>query len=543
MSVITKVPDMMEVSKDYIDTLIKIIQNYLENTSTTRLLVKGLSVLSITYVMKNWIHQLRQYKKNNLGGPMPLPLFGNLLMYRKGLNYCHLDLVNNYGKTFLLSEGLSSPLICTADPDFIKAVAIKDFRYFVNRRRFQAFELVEPMNRMLSTLRNEEWKNIRSIVTSAFSGSKLKKLSSCIVETCSLFNKHLEGLTKTDGIMDVKRLYSCFASDVVCSAMFGVPIDTVNESEHPLQKNIQRIFGPEIYKNWRFIMLFFLPSLTNYLMKNKIIDSLVPSEPLEYLIDLTNQIIEERRSKEKFRNDFIQMMVDHEDEAKDEIKNVESNANSDWKPQYLKNKLTNGEILSQAILFMMVGTETTAVTLGYTSYNLAMNPTVQDKLVKEIDLVLEKHNGSISYESVNEMEYLSSVINETQRMYSFSHVDREAAEDYEYNGIKVKKGQTVNMLIFAMQHDEGVYPEAFKFNPDREKCDNFTPFGSGPRMCIASRFAILEIKLLLATILSKYRFEKCDKTPANITMDSSTLSKPNEHIFLKILERLDTNNN
>lgn len=56
-----------------------------------------------------------------------------------------------------------------------------------------------------------------------------------------------------------------------------------------------------------------------------------------------------------------------------------------------KISLNSAEILSQSLLFMMAGSETTATVLSYITYNLAMNPDCQDKLIKEIETVLEKH--------------------------------------------------------------------------------------------------------------------------------------------------------
>lgn len=61
------------------------------------------------------------------------------------------------------------------------------------------------------------------------------------------------------------------------------------------------------------------------------------------------------------------------------------------KESKLKKTLTNSEILSQSVLFSMVGTETTSTTLTNVSYSLAMNPEVQDKLIQEIDTVLANH--------------------------------------------------------------------------------------------------------------------------------------------------------
>lgn len=116
------------------------------------------------------------------------------------------------------------------------------------------------------------------------------------------------------------------------------------------------------------------------------------------------------------------------------------------------------------------------------------------------------------------------VIEETLRMYPpASRSDRIASDDYEYNGLKINKGLLIAIPIYAIQHDPNIYENPEEFNPDRfsdenrKKRDNetFIPFGYGPRSCLGMRFALLEIKLILTTILSKYRFEKCDQTPVS----------------------------
>lgn len=57
----------------------------------------------------------------------------------------------------------------------------------------------------------------------------------------------------------------------------------------------------------------------------------------------------------------------------------------------LKKTLTNTEILAQAILFLVAGSETTATTLAWITHNLALNPDCQNKLIEEVDTVLEKY--------------------------------------------------------------------------------------------------------------------------------------------------------
>jgi cytochrome P450 len=74
-------------------------------------------------------------------------------------------------------------------------------------------------------------------------------------------------------------------------------------------------------------------------------------------------------------------------EQTEQIKNVDG---SKWN-KHLKKKLTNAEILSQSLIFLMAGYETTASTLEFVTYNLAKHPHVQQKLCDEIDQVLDKH--------------------------------------------------------------------------------------------------------------------------------------------------------
>ena len=117
---------------------------------------------------------------------------------------------------------------------------------------------------------------------------------------------------------------------------------------------------------------------------------------------------------------------------------------------------------------------------------------------------------------------MDMVIDETLRISPpSSRFDRVASKDYEFEGLKIKKGQAMVVPIYALHHDPDIYPDPEHFNPERFSDENkktrdsaaFLPFGIGPRNCIGMRFATIEVKLILTTILSKYRLVPCDKTP------------------------------
>jgi cytochrome P450 family 6 len=67
-------------------------------------------------------------------------------------------------------------------------------------------------------------------------------------------------------------------------------------------------------------------------------------------------------------------------------------------------------IAAQAFVFFIGGFETSSTTMTFCLYELALNPDIQERLWNEIDTVLERHGGNITYESVFEMEYLDKVV-------------------------------------------------------------------------------------------------------------------------------------
>jgi cytochrome P450 family 6 len=67
-------------------------------------------------------------------------------------------------------------------------------------------------------------------------------------------------------------------------------------------------------------------------------------------------------------------------------------------------------VAAQAFVFFAGGFETSATTMSFCLYELALNPDIQDLLRNEIDTVLKKHGGSVTYEGIQEMIYLDKII-------------------------------------------------------------------------------------------------------------------------------------
>lgn len=132
-------------------------------------------------------------------------------------------------------------------------------------------------------------------------------------------------------------------------------------------------------------------------------------------------------------------------------------------------KLNEDEIIAQAVTFLMAGYETTATALTYATYELALNPEVQDKLCDEIKASINS-NGRIDYDVLCRLPYLDAVISEALRHHAPAvKITRMASQEYKVGstGITVYPGQQVDIPIYAIHHDEKYYPNPFKFDPER----------------------------------------------------------------------------
>ena len=100
---------------------------------------------------------------------------------------------------------------------------------------------------------------------------------------------------------------------------------------------------------------------------------------------------------------------------------------------------------------------------------------------------------------------------------------RVCTRDCTVQGIKIKKGTFMQLSVYAAHYNEEFFPEPNVFNPERFLKENedqiipytWRPFGSGNRVCIGQRFAIMEIKIFVAKLLQKFKVVKTSKTALN----------------------------
>ncbi|KAG8176921.1 hypothetical protein JTE90_018704 [Oedothorax gibbosus] len=339
---------------------------------------------------------------------------------KKHLHDIEQERYEKYGKMYGYLE-FNRPLLSVADPDLIRDILVKDFQTFNSRRVFVTGN--EIFDKMVSVMKgDEDWKRIRSIITPTFTTGKIKKMMSILKDCSNTVVRNFKELSGKGQYIDAKRLYGTYTMDVIASSAFSTKIDSHNDPDNRFVQNASRVFNQKI--NWRLIVLFMFPFLTKIFK----ID-FFPGEVMEFFKQITIEIMEERKRTGQTRNDFLQLLMDTAKEvveepcAEEKGGDIASNygVQEDINPHILKSvtskKLSMNELVSQCVIFFIGGYDTTASTLSFATYFLAVNPEVQGKAREEVDQAIKEADGELTNEGIQKMKYLDNVISETLRMY------------------------------------------------------------------------------------------------------------------------------
>lgn len=131
-----------------------------------------------------------------------------------------------------------------------------------------------------------------------------------------------------------------------------------------------------------------------------------------------------------------------------------------------------------------------------------------------ISQIIIEYSANIFVFFLFSLQQLSKVINESLRLYPpATLLPRMAFEDLKLGDLTIPKGLSIWIPVLAIHHSEELWgKDANQFNPERfggrpfASGRHFIPFAAGPRNCIGQQFALMEAKIILATLISKFNF-------------------------------------
>ncbi|XP_066590886.1 cytochrome P450 9e2-like [Prorops nasuta] len=466
-----------------------------------------LILLSLCFSILYYFHQtLNVFKRAGIVHVKPAPIFGNMapIIFRQKSMVEMVQSVYNLcpESKYAGFYDFANPVILVRDPELITLIAVRNFDSFCDHRGF-IDEVTDPLiGKNLFALRGQAWRQMRRLLSPAFSSAKMKTMYELVYRCAENFVDYLADEAEAEEATNMKDAFARYANDVIASCAFGLTVDSMRYPNNEFfvlggeATNLDGILSTKFFLGKNF------PWLTKLLGLR-----MVSKRAADFFQDAIDTAIKTREEKGITRPDMIQLMMESRDKND------------------LSKYLSIEDMTSQAFVFFFAGFDTSSTFLSFAVHELAVNPDIQEKLRAEITMVAKDHDGKPSYEALKKMEYMEAVVNETLRLYPQApFLDRVCVKKFQLppalpggKPFTITPGMTVWFSSFSLHRDPKYFPEPTKFRPSRflEGAVNssvYMPFGVGPRMCIGNRFALMEVKVVLFNLIRCCVLEPCSRT-------------------------------
>jgi cytochrome P450 len=354
------------------------------------------------------------------------------------------------------------------DPDLIRVVLVTDSdRYHKPSNVKNAAKSMNIEN--VFTTDGEVWQALRKVMQPAFHTRRINNYAGIM----ATYSAEMVARWQNGEQLDIPSEMMDLTLGITTRALFGADMRG-QEAAAAIVLFIELFYG----RISSLPVPGWLPTASNREMRRQ----------LEIIEAWLSPMIAERKAQEEPSDDVLSLLI--------EAQKVDTSG-------VLKNHQVRTEVMN----LFVAGYEVVAHTLAFTLYLVAQHPAVEQRILAELDAVLD--GQLVTLETANRLHYLDLVIKESMRLLPVTTVlTRQTASPVQLAGYTLPKNRLILFAPWALHRDARYFPEPIAFNPERFDPVHgqpipkyaYLPFGGGPRICLGNAFAMLQMKINLATI-------------------------------------------
>jgi len=330
------------------------------------------------------------------------------------------------------------------------------------------------------------WRRQRKLAQPAFHHKRIQSYAEGMVQRAQQLLANWQ-----DGqVRDIRKDMSATTLKIVVDALFQSTVEDEIEQIYAALDELGNILAQQSFAN---PLLAIVPDWAPLPLMGRKRRASTTLDAIVY------RFIHEHRVSNVDQGDLLSMLMLAEDEV--------------------GQRMTDRQLHDEAMTLFIAGHETTALTLTWAFVLLAQHPEAEAKLHAEVDKVL---NGRLpTLADLPSLPHTEMVIKETLRLYPPTWLLlRQALVDLPLGPYRIPKGHQIWISPYTMHRHPRFYAKPEAFQPERFGIDEtgrdlesrlpkfaYMPFGGGARICIGNMFALMEARLLLATIAQRYRLE------------------------------------
>jgi cytochrome P450 len=366
-----------------------------------------------------------------------------------------------YGNRFTIRLLATPPFVMVADPAQVKEIFTADPSVL---HPGEGARILEPLVGKNSVILLDQGDHLsqRKLMLPAFHGEKMQRLATTMQEVAE---REAASWPKGQSI-ELHPRFQALTLEVILRAVFGLDAG-------PQLDGLRRRLNDMLSVTSKPATL--IPFLQRGKEWHQFERTRAEADAMIF------ELIDKRRAEDEERDDILSMLVAarHEDGS----------------------PMSHQELRDELMTLLVAGHETTASELAWAFERLARSPEVVTRLHEEIDA----GDGDA---------YTTATIQETLRRRPVlpNSAPRLVKEPVEIGGWTYPPGVCLVPNAYLIHHDPQIYPDPYAFRPERfldESPGTYTwiPFGGGRRRCLGASFALLEMKVVLKAVLSRYEVE------------------------------------
>ncbi|KAI9691409.1 MAG: hypothetical protein M1820_009681 [Bogoriella megaspora] len=354
----------------------------------------------------------------------------------------------------------------------------------------------DPRHPTIINANRADHGRLRKLLSNAFSDKVLKGQEPVLLHYIDLLVARLMELHSDGKPFNLVTWFNYVTFDIIGHLAFDEPFDCLQNTEyHPW---MSMIFNAIVYVHHiRCLQRFFdIRSLILRLMPKKMV------ERRKWHIQLVEEKVRRRKTRSPEYVDFMSHLLMEEEKGGLKIPDLVANAN----------------------LMVIAGSETTATVLSGAIYLLLKHPRAMNKLLQEVRGSFSS-GDEINSVRLSELQYIHAVVDESFRLYppaAGSHPRRTPMEGAYIVGDWLPGNVALGMAQYAVFRSPTNFADPDEYVPERwlpnadpkyanDKREALQPFSFGPRNCIGRNLANIEVRLILAKLLWHFEFELADK--------------------------------
>ena len=369
-------------------------------------------------------------------------------------------------------------------PDHLKHILQDNYKNY--RKGHPTYLVMKPfVGRGILTNDGQPWLRQRRLMQPAFHHKRIAQLGTVMTGAAEAMLARWEAATQRDGIVQVDREMTRLTLEVVGKALFGHDLQSAAVDALPafsaLGHDVTRLsVTPLGVLSLRFPFL----RVTRRMRAN-----------IARLDAIVGGMVARRQASGESGDDLLGMLLEARDEETGEGMDAQ-------------------QLRDEIMTLMFAGHETTAQALTWAFFLISKHPKVEARLRDE--LANRVAGATPTVEDLPALEYTRRVVQEVLRIrppvYAFP---RQSDKADEVGGYRVEANAMITLSPYLTHRHPEFWGDPERFDPERFTPDQvaarhryaYIPFSGGPRQCIGNNFALMEIQLVLATVLQRYRLE------------------------------------